>query len=457
MGLLRFLLLIGVTCSELHALRISVPKTHPERTLSLNSGYWTRLSDMSISNNNRALSNFYDELGMVYGFWFDELSEGPWCRKHRGWFSLFHLVPHSVLVSVQGVGYHEFGHFSRDRAFGYDPYFVNKRKPGVENGFKNPFEYTLYLFTRPFCWEATARGQRLWLSVNTLDGVDDTTRQALENAFDTGGMANVNAYVNANSGNKGVQVFQQNILDENIIISAAGVNNAMRFSGDLTDRVYQGKGHVSDFGTYMLARLQTCFYPSEGGANASNDMDALIQGYKAKNIAVRKNNLNLAAQLSFFCSASTYAYLVGWSRFLRRGYTTVRPLTFRGVRFPDVETYFLAQGVSYKIITGYRVDRRLDFPMSIEFVGKGQKGVEGSIGARLRFPNADNLEISGYVLFGQEIGAGAKVRIPFEDRFFIEGATETMHFKSFYGQRNVPTLKESLRSNSFMVRAGLMY
>ena len=95
--------------------------------------------------------------------------------------------------------------------------------------------------------------------------------------------------------------------------------------------------------------------------------------------------------------------------------------------------------------------------MSIEFVGKGKKGVEGSIGARLRFPNADNLEVSGYILFGQELGGGAKIRIPFEERFFIEGALETMHFKSFYGERNIPTLKNGLRSTAMLVRAGLMY
>ena len=202
MLLIRCLFLLGFTCSALHGLRIAVPKTYPERTLSLNSGYWTKLRDLSLSNSNRALSNFYDELGMAYGFGFDELAEVPWCRKHRGWFSLFHIVPHSIFVSVQSVGYHEFGHFSRDRAFGYDPYFVNKRNPGAENGFDNPFEYTLYLFTRPFQNEATGRGKRLWLPANTLDGVDETTRKALEDAFEAGGMSGVNAYVNAHGGDQ---------------------------------------------------------------------------------------------------------------------------------------------------------------------------------------------------------------------------------------------------------------
>ena len=186
-------------------------------------------------------------------------------------------------------------------------------------------------------------------------------------------------------------------------------------------------------------------------------MDALISGYTLKKIPVTKNNLNLAAQLSFFCSASTYAYLIGWGRFLKKGRSKVKPLEIGGFRLPDVETYFCAQGVSYKIISGYRLTKHVNFPISVEFIGKGEKGSEISLGSHVHIPSADNLEISAYVLFGRALGGGGRLRIHFEDIAFIEGVAETMHYKSYYGQRNIPTLKNSLRSTAFLIRAGVMY
>ena len=112
----------------------------------------------------------------------------------------------------------------------------------------------------------------------------------------------------------GVQTYQSNIADENII-PVAGVNSAMRFSGDLRARLH-GQGSVSDFEAYLSTRLQTCFYPISC-KNVSNDKDAIITGIRPKILRAQKI-LNLAAQLSFFCSASTYAYFIGWGRFLRR-------------------------------------------------------------------------------------------------------------------------------------------
>ena len=439
------------------AKKFRVRECLPTRTISFSSGYLTGCPNVLFNNSNRALSNFYDEISMAYSLGFDQLSDFNWSRRHRGWFSIFSLLPHSVLVFVQSTGYHEWGHFSRDRAFGYNPYFVNKRNLGAQNGFEDPFRYTLYLFSRPFQREATNRGTRTYLPESAFQGVNDATRQDINAAFNAGGMNDVSTYVNAHDGEASITAFKDNLVDENIIISAAGVNNAMRLSGDIANRIYSYKAHITDFTLYLWTRLQTCSYPSENGANLSNDMDALISGYTLKKIPVTKNNLNLAAQLSFFCSASTYAYLIGWGRFLKKGRSKVKPLEIGGFRLPDVETYFCAQGVSYKIISGYRLTKHVSFPISVEFIGKGEKGSEISLGSHIHIPSADNLEISAYVLFGRALGGGGRLRIHFEDIAFIEGVAETMHYKSYYGQRNIPTLKNSLRSTAFLIRAGVMY
>ena len=62
-------------------------------------------------------------------------------------------------------------------------------------------------------------------------------------------------------------------------------------------------------------------------------------------------NILLSNGISLFASASTYAYLLGWWNFImNNGETCVPVPEWNGVRLPDVESYLLTQGLSYKII-----------------------------------------------------------------------------------------------------------
>ncbi|TGW14626.1 hypothetical protein EIL50_04360 [bacterium NHP-B] len=436
-----------------------------KRTLSFSSGYLTNSSGLTYANSNRALSNFYDEIGMAYGAGFDAVADTGWGSRNRGWLALLNLIPNSIVTYVQGTGYHEFGHYSRFKAYGYSPVFANDRYASQDprrrtEGFKNPFTYTLYLFTRPGAGAATYQGKPLWFAKGALlDGVDEATQQAMENALRTGGYAGLEAYMIANAGNPSVVNAVRNQVDKGIIISAAGVNNAMRLSGDLVDRARRGDGHITDTFMYIDGRLQSLMYPSEEGepnASAGNDMDSLVASYRLKEFSIRKSDFNTANTIALFCSSSTYAYMLGWYHFVDNGNTRVTPFTWGGVYAPDVEAYLLAEGISYKIKTGYAVNDVLSFPVSVEFVSKGKKGAEASVGACYRFEALGNIELSGNVLFGRKLGGDVRVHVPV-DRFFVEGVVESMHQKSFYGQRNIPTLKKSVRSTAFLVRAGITY
>ncbi len=435
-----------------------------KRTLSFSSGYLTNSSGLTYANSNRALSNFYDELGMAYGAGFDAVADTGWGSRNRGWLALLNIIPNSIVTYVQGTGYHEFGHYSRDKAYGFSPVFANDRYATQDprrytEGFKNPFTYTLYLFARPFTSAATYRGKSLWVPQALLDGVDEATQQALANAYRTGGMLGLENYVNANLHNPSIVNLAKNQADMEIIISAAGVNNAMRLSGDLVDRARKGDGHITDAFMYIDGRLQSLMYPSEEGkpnASAGNDMDSLVASYRLKGFSIRKSDFNTANTIAFFCSTSTYAYMLGWYNFVNNGNTRVKPFTWGGVYAPDVEAYLLAEGISYKIKTGYAVNDVLSFPVSVEFVSKGKKGAEASVGACYRFEDLGNIELSGNVLFGRKLGGDVRLHVPV-DRFFVEGVVESMHQKSFYGQRNIPTLKKSVRSTAFLIRAGISY
>lgn len=424
-----------------------------KRTLSFSSGYLTNASNYAFSNSNRALSEFYDELGMGYAAGFDALADLDWSKRNRGWLFLINLLlPNSFLSHIQNIGFHEFGHFSRFRAFGYDPRFLNKRKPGLENGFKNPFAYTVYLFTRiTGMSEATYRGKKLWQSKQTW--MDTNT---LSNTYNHGGERAVTNYLINHPNDPDVLQFRNNLLDGTLIISAAGVNNQMRFSGDLSNKIYQKNGHLTEMFPFIDGRIATMCYPVSD--DDGNDMNAILDSYREKDFNLCKSQMNTANCVSLLGSASTYAYFYAWYNFIwDNGETHVPVPEWRGVRLPDVENYLLAQGLSYKIISGYRVNKNLDFPVSIEFVTRGEKGYEASLGGRYRLESLGDLEVGGYILFGQTLAGGVHVYKPLGSRFFVEGVVENMAYKSFYGQRNIPTLKDNFRNTSFLVRGGMTY
>src|SRR6056300_832701 len=163
-----------------------------ERTLSFSSGYLTGSSSLGWSNSNRALSNFYDEMTMAYGEGFDALAETGWAKHNRGWFATLNFLLNTYIsVGVLWVSYHEFGHFTRAKAFGKDPYFEDERNSSVR-GISNPFSYTISRFTHPI-YGATYPGKDLWPPAS---GVPQA-------------------------------------MDWEIIFSAGGVNNSMRFSADV--------------------------------------------------------------------------------------------------------------------------------------------------------------------------------------------------------------------------------
>ena len=171
-----------------------------KRTLSFNSGYLTGVSNYAFSNSNRALSDFYDEMGMGYAAVFDALAETSWLNRNHWCLGFINLPINLYLSVIQNTGYHEFGHFTRFRAFGYDARFENSRRPGWENGFKNPFSFTASLLTQPIALveESATKGNSLWSPHEQIDR-----------------------------------------LDQFIITSAAGINNQMRFSGDLSNKLYR--------------------------------------------------------------------------------------------------------------------------------------------------------------------------------------------------------------------------
>ena len=80
----------------------------------------------------------------------------------------------------------------------------------------------------------------------------------------------------------------------------------------------------------------------------------------------------------------------------------MRAPVWRGVRLPDVESYLVMDGISYKIKSGVQVNDVLDIPVAVEFVAKGYRGVEVTLGARYAMKQFYDVRLAGDVLFGRK-------------------------------------------------------
>ena len=193
-------------------------------------------------------------------------------------------------------------------------------------------------------------------------------------------------------------------------------------------------------------------YPGIDGG----DMAVLLSLYRRQDLYYNKTDFDNSNKIALFASASTYSYLWGWINFINTGETRVRAPVWRGVRLPDVESYLVMDGISYKIKSGVQVNDVLDIPVAVEFVAKGYRGVEVTLGARYAMKQFYDVRLAGDVLFGRKLGARFGAYRSF-DRYFVEGVVETMHLESYYGERNIPDVKDGKRDTSFLLRVGLTY
>lgn len=358
------------------------------------------------------MSLFWQEVHMLHGGALDELSS-TWWGERNGRALPFLDLPLNLWISfVQYTHYHEYGHFNRYKAFGYNPSF------GKSGKYRNAFQYMGYIFTHPFKEGVTQRGEKLWPA-------------------------------------EGARVLESPQIDEAILCSAAGVNNTMRFAGDLGDRAYNNKGHSSEFFSYTFSKLGPLFYQHR--LRSEKDLAALVNFYRSKGVSISTGKMHTALILSYILSASTYSYASSFSYGSLPIEQDVRPLEWGGVRIPDVESYLVADGLSYKVKSGIRFTHSFHLPVSIEFVREGKKGIEVTVGLYKLFESLRGVAVSGNILVGKKLGWNASLYLPVTPYAFVEGVAEKMDIASYYGQRNIPTLKTSRASYSFLLRAGLCY
>lgn len=377
------------------------------RTISFSSGYLTFLKDLRFSNSNTALSEFYQELSQAYGALFGFTSNAlhsPGIRALAGagelWFAWYRA--NGIITS-----YHEFGHFTRFKAMGWeDVWFQTPYQTD------NIFAFTFYCLTH----------------------------------------FSVSASTAANAQTVSTHLPQ---IDQEILSSAAGVNNSMRLASDLSNALWEGRQSITSIMIYGKGKTDLWKYPL--GSSSGNDVNSMLTNYRAKGMRITKAHMDQSNKIALFCSASTYAYMLGWLNFIHKGHTAVPRPELAGIRLPDVEAYCLVEGLSTKIQTGFR-HKNFYLPVSVEWLTHGEKGYEISMGAQQTLKRGYGITLGGTLRFGRAFDWDAIVRMPFAQKeAFIEARVEKHSLKSFHGQRNMATTTKGPSAMTFLLRIGAYY
>lgn len=363
---------------------------HIDRTLSFDSGYIFSLvhagdDGVHALETNRALADFGVELLQAHGFLYDQLAHTSLFEESalfRGALLKFDFLLNAYLSMTYLVAYHEQGHSAR----------VSSRGLGGASfdGPNNFFGYWISRFKEPFSGATY---------------------------FSEVGMT----------------------LDDSIIIDGAGLNNEMRFSGQLADQMYFNKGHVTDWTPYVLGKLSSLTYGR--GDEEGNDLSSILSSYGVKHYDISREDIDAGNILSLALSASTWRYGFGILQYLGINQTRLEAWEIYGVRLPDLEMYLNKRGLSYKIKSGYRVDSNFVIPFAVEFIAKGDTQLEATLGIRKRFKALPMWSFGADVRVGEGIGSCLHVAMRPHEHFQFMVGMEQYHEKTLHGERNMPTFK----------------
>src|SRR6185503_19927083 len=92
--------------------------------------------------------------------------------------------------------------------------------------------------------------------------------------------------------------------------------------------------------------------------------------YKKLGIPIQKRDIQIASLLSI-CSGTIVSLFKSYYTFLKYGNPVVSTMECKNIRIPDLNFYINAAGLSYEIVSGYRLSPDLNIQLAAEWIFKG--------------------------------------------------------------------------------------
>jgi hypothetical protein len=212
-----------------------------------------------------------------------------------------------------------------------------------------------------------------------------------------------------------------------IIASAGGMNNEMYFAEKIADDIYERNQQVSfPLIFHLFCRICPTIYDQLANSKSeSNDPTAIIGAFKKKERSdFKRGTISTAGIVSLFLSATTYSIF------------TQEPLTLYGFRLPDVFPYITTKGMSYKVVSGYEINKDLKLIFGFEKVFGTEPATEFNLGINRTVKLPIPMQYKGIVTFGRGLDFEATCTVPVSPRFSVGLGCEIYACESLQGQRH---------------------
>lgn len=183
--------------------------------------------------------------------------------------------------------------------------------------------------------------------------------------------------------------------DYNYAVGMGGMNNSMMYAEAVEDEVYYNTGHILQYPSYLLGKLDTYMYSKNTRTGATNggDVTNLMNYWSAKGYGVAYSHLETGSLVSTFASSTNFSFLWSLFKYIGTGDPTVHAPTIGSFKIPDFSSFQYRRGISVRsrfAIGGG--SSKTYYPMSIEYVFKGSPAIELSFGIRDLTPMAGVLK-----------------------------------------------------------------
>lgn len=299
---------------------------------------------------------------------------------------------------------HEIGHGLRSKSYGLD--FMLMPDYDNYNGFKKDENYFIFLFNE------------LFNNKRAACALDPNTVQNLEYYFQDRG--EINGYYN----------FE-------IIHSAGGINNNTYFAEKVAEDLHfknSDQMHLLPYICYCRDLLYGAIY-DKSAKQDGDDPYSIIAAFNSKGRDdFEKGTIFDAGVKSLLLSATTYSFW--YSLFTNK--PMIKPL---GFRLPDTFPYITTKGMSYKVVSGYKVNEALNLIFGFESVFGKEAATEINLGLnhQICIDNFFPISYKGIVTFGQGLDLEASVLTPISKCFDVGFGCEIYSVTSLMGQRHALT------------------
>ncbi|MDR1561083.1 MAG: hypothetical protein LBS23_01875 [Holosporaceae bacterium] len=257
---------------------------------------------------------------------------------------------------------------------------------------------------------------------------------------------------------------------EELVVSAGGMNNEIYLAERQAEDFHKNGslGGVESF-YYFYNRLSPVAYASKGKSEEDRDKPdtdvgddpIAIEGYYKKlGISARKSDIKSAGVISLLLSGMTYSILWGaYKNLSTDGGYTPKPFNVWGIRIPDTFSYITSKGISYKVVSGYKMDENLNLIFGLETVLHGKSANEFSLGFDKTFGESlHNISCKVVTTFGKGFNVEASCSYPILECLSINFGGGSYSSKSLLGERHAKNMENGKgRSNNVFVSISFLY